>query len=201
MPTIAISNLKGGTTKTTTAIYLATALTELTDDTVTVLDLDPQGSATEWAGLAADNGAPLPFDVNPINARALTRLNNQPGHWNIIDCPPGASSTIDAALDASDMTIIPVSPSGMQADRMWATIDVAEARNTHARVLVTNVRPQTISARNLIAALDESDIIRCSPVIPQREAINASWGTVPGDLFGYDDLARDLIAALRPTNA
>lgn len=201
MPTIAISNLKGGTTKTTTAIYLATALTELTDDTVTVLDLDPQGSATEWAGLADDNDAPLPFDVNPINARALTRLNNQPGHWNIIDCPPGASSTIDAALDASDMTIIPVSPSGMQADRMWATIDVAEARNTHARVLVTNVRPQTISARNMIAALDESDVIRCSPVIPQREAINASWGTVPGDLFGYDDLARDLIAALHPTNA
>lgn len=201
MPTIAISNLKGGTTKTTTAIYLATALTELTDDTVTVLDLDPQGSATEWAGLTADNDAPLPFDVNPINARALTRLNNQPGHWNIIDCPPGASSTIDAALDASDMTIIPVSPSGMQADRMWATIDVAEARNTHARVLVTNVRPQTISARNMIAALDESDAIRCSPVIPQREAINASWGTVPGDLFGYDDLARELIAALRPTNA
>lgn len=77
MPTIAISNLKGGTTKTTTAIYLATALTELTDDTVTVLDLDPQGSATEWAGLADDNDAPLPFDVNPINARALTRLNNQ----------------------------------------------------------------------------------------------------------------------------
>lgn len=201
MPTIAISNLKGGTTKTTTAIYLATALTELTDDTVTVLDLDPQGSATEWAGLADDNDAPLPFDVNPINARALTRLNNRPGHWNIIDCPPGASSTIDAALDASDMTIIPVSPSGMQADRMWATIDVAEARNTHARVLVTNVRPQTISARNLIAALDESDVIRCSPVIPQREAINASWGTVPGDLFGYDDLARELIAALHPTNS
>ena len=88
----------------------------------------------------------------------------------------------------------------MQADRMWATIDVAEARNTHSRVLVTNVRPQTISARNLIAALDESDVIRCSPVIPQREAINASWGTVPGDLFGYDDLARELIAALHPSN-
>ncbi|MBG9328868.1 tetraacyldisaccharide 4'-kinase [Corynebacterium belfantii] len=58
MTVIAISNLKGGTGKTTTAILLATALTRL-GYTATVVDLDPQGSATEWAHLAAESGTPL----------------------------------------------------------------------------------------------------------------------------------------------
>lgn len=57
MTVIAISNLKGGTGKTTTAILLATALTRL-GYTATVVDLDPQGSATEWAHLAAESGTP-----------------------------------------------------------------------------------------------------------------------------------------------
>src|SRR5699024_1331129 len=145
MPTIAISNRKGGTTKTTTAIHLATALTELTDNTATALDLDPQGSATEWAGLTADNNAPLPFDVDPITSAAVTCLSRRRDPWNSSGCRPGASSTSVAVLDASDMPIIPGCPSGRRADRMWASVDVAEARNGLARVLGSNVRPPCIS--------------------------------------------------------
>ncbi|MFA1531733.1 ParA family protein [Corynebacterium belfantii] len=47
MTIIAISNLKGGTGKTTSAVLLATAFYRA-GNSVTVVDLDPQGSATEW---------------------------------------------------------------------------------------------------------------------------------------------------------
>ena len=40
-------NTKGGVGKTTTAVYLATALS--CQDRVVLLDADPQGSATSWA--------------------------------------------------------------------------------------------------------------------------------------------------------
>lgn len=50
-------NPKGGVSKTVTSLFLATALAEHGD--VTVVDADPQASATEWAYNAQDGGEAL----------------------------------------------------------------------------------------------------------------------------------------------
>ncbi len=49
MRTITLANNKGGSGKTTTTVSLAAALGEL-GHRVLVVDLDPQGSATQWLG-------------------------------------------------------------------------------------------------------------------------------------------------------
>jgi chromosome partitioning protein len=50
MRTIAVTNSKGGSAKTTTTVNLAAALGEL-GHRVLVIDIDPQGSASSWLGV------------------------------------------------------------------------------------------------------------------------------------------------------
>jgi len=53
MRTIAVTNQKGGSGKTTTAVNLAAALGEM-GKRILVVDLDPQASATSWLGTTPD---------------------------------------------------------------------------------------------------------------------------------------------------
>ncbi len=104
--TIAISNLKGETDKTTTATLLATAF-ERAGHSITVVDLDPQGSATKWPHLAAEVGVTLPFPVLLRNIQTMKNLR-ETTNYTIVDCPPSDPGIIDAAISAADIVIVPV---------------------------------------------------------------------------------------------
>lgn len=196
MPIIAFSNLKGGTGKTTSAIFIATALTRL-GHSVQVLDADPQGSATEWAQRAEDNGEELLFEVLPANVRTLRRLpkNVDDNAWALIDCPPGDTGIIDASLAISDLVIIPTRPSSIEVERMWTTIELAGERPV--KILLTSTITNTRSLGALKEALEEAEIPLFTVAIPQRELIKASYGAHPQDnLQGYAEAAEELIKEL-----
>lgn len=188
---IVITNTKGGVGKTTTAIYLATALSKT--HTVEVLDADPQGSATEWAIRAEENNQPLPFNVQAVNIAQLKRVTKAPETITIIDTAPGDTRGIDAALNGADLIIIPTASSAIDMSRVWETEAIA-SKVADAYVLLTQVDTRTRSYAAAFDVLEEQGVGYFETAIPRRENIRQSFGTKPAELYGYDRAAAELLA-------
>ena len=193
MPMIAITNLKGGTGKTTSSILLAEALHRL-GQKVVVFDADPQASASIWAADAREVAGPLHFDVVPANVQSIKAGVADRDTVVIVDCPPGMPTIIEAAINAADVIIIPVSPSGIEVSRMWDTFDIAQAKDKDFGVLLTSVMLNTKTLNEILDALNDEDIPVYKTRIPQRQDIKRLWGTdCAGKLHGYKYLAQEII--------
>lgn len=193
--TIALVQTKGGVGKTTSAIYLACALIAL-GYTVELWDTDMQGSATEWAEDAQEAGTPLPFVVEIMNIAKLKRLAGKSEHdFVIIDTPPGDPATIDAAIKAADVVIMPTEPAVMDIKRLIATNNNLPA-DTARIALFTKTNEQTIALRHGLEFLEDSDLALFSTRIKHRQAFKTIPGEVPTDLMGYEEVAKELMEAL-----
>src|SRR6202042_671341 len=91
---VALLNLKPGTGKTTSAVWLAHIFAQA-GRTVLLVDADPSGSALEWADLAAmDPGLPprlaLPFRMPRLPSRSLHQRVSEIAHPDdgVIFAPP-----------------------------------------------------------------------------------------------------------------
>lgn len=188
---IVVTNTKGGTGKTTTAIYLAAALAER--GSVEVWDADPQGSASEWALRAEEDGTPLPFEVRSTNRAQLKRAGTSNADYLIIDTAPGDTQAINEALSVADVAIIPTSPGAMDMARTWST-EAEAAKVVDTFVLLVQVDSRTRSAGEAQDVLKEAGVGYFETVIPRREAIRQSFGSnLTGQKYGYESVVDELM--------
>ncbi|MDN5754172.1 ParA family protein [Arthrobacter rhombi] len=202
--TLSFIDTKGGTGKTTATMYFAAVLHNR-GFTCTVVDADPQGSATYWRDRADDAGNPLPFEVRSANIRDLQR-----GSWEtdyvLIDTPPGHGDILNAARDASDLVVVPTTPAELDVERTWATLDVMGS--APVVVLLGNVDRRSTLYRDAVDAFTDTesadDVVLLSEHIPYRTAIKRGPGTLPVSFYGYDkavDEVLGLLAALTQEEA
>src|SRR5579875_2673548 len=165
---LAITNLKGGTGKTTSAVHLAAGLGRRAR--TLLIDADPQGSATEWAMLIGDD---CPFavvtDADPDLHRRLPDIARGYEHV-VIDTPPGHDSIVRSALLSATDVLIPLAPSLMDINRLRPTIElIAAVERLNAptiRVLLTRVRPNIRMSRLARDTLDNLGIPVLDAEIP-----------------------------------
>ncbi len=118
---VALVNLKGGVGKTTSALYFAAVAHEGGQNPV-VLDADTERSALEWAA-----SGELPFEVVAAEKDRLARqaraLQKQ-GRTVIIDAPPNDREVLWASAAVADRVVVPVAPTGVDVNRLRATLEV-----------------------------------------------------------------------------
>jgi chromosome partitioning protein len=194
---LALVSTKGGTGKTTSAVSLAMVLHRL--GRTLAVDCDPQGSLMSWSEAAADDGTPLPFTVVSLATRDVhVRLADLAAGYEhvVVDTPPGDLGIIRSAILAASIVLVPVSPTGLDLNRIRPTFEtlseIAVSHPVAVGVLLTKVRRGTRSARAARGILAEHGYPAMRTEIPLAEHFAAAFGAVPSVLAEYWELLGEL---------
>lgn len=191
---VVVANGKGGVGKTTTAVFLAHALLDATDEACTLIDADPQASAARWARLAAGRGEAFQVTVRERPSTRLAALAASAGNV-VIDTPPGDAEILAAAIGVADLVVIPTSPGALDISVTMQTLDTVMASGTPCAVLLTRTR-RTKSVSGAEAELVEAGASVLRTRIPLREALAMAFGRPVRELHGYDLATAEIMGYL-----
>ena len=212
---LALANLKPGTGKTTSAVWLAHAFAQ-SGNSVLLVDADPSGSALEWSDLAALDPRVTPQEAFPFRLVALPsrelhrRLPDiaRDDDVVIIDTPQieDHAAIARSALRYADEILIPCAPTPIEINRTTPVRDeiaeIGAIRDQPARSAVLLNRciaraHSTVDARDALESLGY-DVL--DTVVPRLEVYAQSFG-MPIKQTGCDvwrQVARDLIDRCAP---
>ncbi|WP_208432854.1 ParA family partition ATPase [Bartonella taylorii] len=158
---IGVLNQKGGVGKTTLSVNLAASFAR-TGARVLLIDVDPQGSALDWA--AAREGDPL-FSVVGLPRATVHKEITQIGYnydHIVIDGPPRVTDLARSALMASDLVLIPVQPSPYD---IWAADGIVKLID-EARVYKENLKSAFVINRKIVNTAIGRDVGEALGVYP-----------------------------------
>lgn len=183
MLTFVVTNLKGGTAKTTTAAFVAHALADAGLD-VLVVDADPQGSALRWSEAA---GWPMPVVGLPVKT-LHTQLAGIAGARDavVIDTPPldEARGIVLSAMRSATHVLVPTAPTPIEVERLPAVRsaldDVGElrpdGRPPTAHILLTRTISNAASTAAWRTAMTEAGWSVLATEIRRLEVFAQAFG-------------------------
>jgi chromosome partitioning protein len=134
--TIAIISQRGGAGKTTLALHLAAAAQEA-GRVALIIDTDPQATASQWAAWREDRPPEVIDSPPPRLAAKVAAAHDQGADLVVIDTPPHADSAARAAVEVSDLVLIPCRPSAFDLAAIQTTAKLVQLLRKPAFVVFT----------------------------------------------------------------
>ena len=171
---IGIINQKGGVGKTTLSISIAHELARRSSvDEVLVVDSDPQQSSLSWSEVREGK---LPFAVIGFSKKSLHRdlppiAKNY--KYVIIDGPPRVTEVARSCIMASDLVLVPCTPSPYD---IWASAETIELireaivykEKLKGMFVINRKIANTAIGRDVVDALKELELPVLNSYVSQR---------------------------------
>jgi chromosome partitioning protein len=194
-----VVNLKGGTSKTTSSMFLAAALARR--GRTLLVDTDPQGSALSWSETAEADGYELPFAIMGLPTkdvhRKLARVADD-YEYVVIDTPPGEIPITRSALKAVEVALVATSPSVMDVSRFRPTLDLlADVEDVNEDlayyVLITRARRISREGKEAREVMEEMGLPVLKAEVPHLSFYSEAYGSRIEDLAEYGAVADELV--------
>ena len=196
---ITVGNLKGGSSKTTTAVYLALALCR--EGRTLLVDADPgQESCHRWSELAGRRWPETCVVALVSTTRLYQHLERLSAGYDhvVVDTGPKNTLILRQGMAFADQVVVPVAPRPLDLAEIPRTLALATEVATTSRILVSvllvQVRAGTRSAaetRELLISSWDAPVLATQT--PLRESYALAYGTAPGDLAEYADVLAELL--------
>lgn len=205
---LAVVNRKGGTSKTTTAVFLAHAFHEQ-GRAVLLVDADPQASALNWSETAAAVGrVGFPFPVIALPTRELHKqLPDVIGNRFevvVIDTPPleERAGIVASSLRLATLAVVPVAPTPIEYQRLTQVREVVDDTASFRQdgnpvpvaVLFTRVVPRATSTQVYREQAVQDGFFCFETAVGRLERFAQAFGDPVTDVTdtAYGDVATEL---------
>ena len=177
---ITISQQKGGTGKTTLAVHLALAFIKFHNFKVAIVDTDPQGSLGKWFMVRSEKKIPndnLTFKTASLwGAQYESKTLKKDHDIVIIDTPPKIESDARPSIEASDLVLIPMTPSHVD---FWATEGIIEIANKAKKKIMIQVNRANQRSKMVIKTneyIKSINVPAVETIIGHRQIYASSMG-------------------------
>lgn len=201
MYVITFANPKGGSGKTTSAMLLAEQIA-LSGGRVAILDLDPNANILAWSEARKAEGRDVPFAVHarPQAEETVELIDGLADtvDYLIIDLEGSKDQIVTFALSRTDLCVIPLDGSPMEARQAAAAVRLVQTTSTMIRMPIaytllfarTNAAFQTTDERDVRQEMKLNSI----PTLPVRIARRAPYTRIFRDGVLLAELP-DIVAA------
>lgn len=142
MKTLAVLSQKGGTGKTTISVHLAVEASRV-GQTVALIDLDPQASATKWSD-TRNNDTPIVISAHATRLPQVLHTAEQGGiDLAIIDTSPSTDPHTLKEIKAANLMLIPSREGRFDLEAIASTIEIGKMAKVPMRVVFNSVRARS----------------------------------------------------------